>query len=61
VRLQDEYPREKLEIQVLDDSTDETVRGCAGRGRAPRRHGHNISYHHRTNREGFKAGALDAG
>ena len=56
-----EYPREKLEIQVLDDSTDETVEvasAVVGRYAAL---GHNISYHHRTNREGFKAGALDAG
>ena len=56
-----EYPRERLEIQVLDDSTDETVdvaRAVVERYAAM---GHNVSYHHRTNREGFKAGALDAG
>jgi cellulose synthase/poly-beta-1,6-N-acetylglucosamine synthase-like glycosyltransferase len=56
-----EYPREKLEIQVLDDSTDETAEVA----RAVVQHyaalGHNITYHHRTNREGFKAGALQAG
>ena len=56
-----EYPRDKLEIQVLDDSTDETVevaRNVVGRYAAL---GYNINYHHRPNREGFKAGALDAG
>jgi cellulose synthase/poly-beta-1,6-N-acetylglucosamine synthase-like glycosyltransferase len=56
-----DYPADKLEIQVLDDSTDETVdvaRGVVDRYAAM---GHNITYHHRTNREGFKAGALDAG
>jgi cellulose synthase/poly-beta-1,6-N-acetylglucosamine synthase-like glycosyltransferase len=58
-RLQ--YPLEKLEIQVLDDSTDETqavarhfVESHASRG-VP------ITYHHRSNRQGFKAGALRAG
>jgi hypothetical protein len=56
-----EYPREKLEIQVLDDSTDETQAG--GRGIVERYAalGHPIVYIHRTNRHGFKAGALDAG
>jgi cellulose synthase/poly-beta-1,6-N-acetylglucosamine synthase-like glycosyltransferase len=56
-----EYPREKLEIQVLDDSTDETEQVAAaivGRYKAL---GHPIEYIHRTNRYGFKAGALDAG
>jgi cellulose synthase/poly-beta-1,6-N-acetylglucosamine synthase-like glycosyltransferase len=56
-----EYPREKLEIQVLDDSTDETqevARGIVERYAAL---GHPIEYIHRTNRHGFKAGALDAG
>jgi cellulose synthase/poly-beta-1,6-N-acetylglucosamine synthase-like glycosyltransferase len=55
------YPREKLEIQVLDDSTDETqevARGIVDRYAAL---GAPIVYIHRTNRLGFKAGALDAG
>jgi len=56
-----EYPREKLEIQVLDDSTDETVEVARAVVERHAALGHNISYHHRTNREGFKAGALDAG
>jgi cellulose synthase/poly-beta-1,6-N-acetylglucosamine synthase-like glycosyltransferase len=56
-----DYPRELLEIQVLDDSTDETqaiARACVDRLRAE---GLDISYLHRTNREGFKAGALANG
>jgi cellulose synthase/poly-beta-1,6-N-acetylglucosamine synthase-like glycosyltransferase len=56
-----EYPREKLEIQVLDDSTDETVDVASAAVERYAAMGYNISYHHRTNREGFKAGALDAG
>jgi cellulose synthase/poly-beta-1,6-N-acetylglucosamine synthase-like glycosyltransferase len=56
-----DYPRELLEIQVLDDSTDET-RGIAEA--AVRRHaaqGFDIKYYHRTDRTGYKAGALEAG
>jgi cellulose synthase/poly-beta-1,6-N-acetylglucosamine synthase-like glycosyltransferase len=56
-----DYPRKLLEIQVLDDSTDET-RAIAEL--AVRRHaaqGHAITYHHRGDRTGYKAGALDAG
>ncbi|HWS97161.1 MAG TPA: glycosyltransferase, partial [Candidatus Methylomirabilis sp.] len=56
-----EYPPDKLEIQVLDDSTDETVDVARGVVERYAAQGHNITYHHRTNREGFKAGALDAG
>jgi cellulose synthase/poly-beta-1,6-N-acetylglucosamine synthase-like glycosyltransferase len=61
-----DYPRDRFEIQVLDDSTDETTTvaeqivrryadGFAGMDPQP------ITYIHRTNRYGFKAGALDAG
>jgi cellulose synthase/poly-beta-1,6-N-acetylglucosamine synthase-like glycosyltransferase len=56
-----EYPREKLEIQVLDDSTDESqdvARQITERYAAM---GQPIKYIHRTNRLGFKAGALDEG
>jgi cellulose synthase/poly-beta-1,6-N-acetylglucosamine synthase-like glycosyltransferase len=56
-----EYPREKLEIQVLDDSTDETQQVAAGIVARYAALGHPIEYIHRTNRYGFKAGALDAG
>ncbi len=61
-----DYPRDRFEIQVLDDSTDETTvvareiveryaRGFAGMEPQP------IVYLHRRNREGYKAGALDKG
>src|ERR1700704_53550 len=56
-----EYPRELLEIQVLDDSTDET-RGIADA--AVRRwsaQGVDIKYIHRRDRTGYKAGALEQG
>jgi len=56
-----EYPREKLEIQVLDDSTDETQEVAAGIVARYAALGHPIVYLHRTNRYGFKAGALDEG
>jgi cellulose synthase/poly-beta-1,6-N-acetylglucosamine synthase-like glycosyltransferase len=56
-----DYPQDKLEIQVLDDSTDETrdIAELAVRRQAAR--GFDIKYLHRTDRTGFKAGALDAG
>jgi cellulose synthase/poly-beta-1,6-N-acetylglucosamine synthase-like glycosyltransferase len=61
-----DYPRDRFEIQLLDDSTDETVavagaiveryaQGTAGLAPQP------IYYLHRTNRHGYKAGALDEG
>jgi cellulose synthase/poly-beta-1,6-N-acetylglucosamine synthase-like glycosyltransferase len=56
-----DYPRELLEIQVLDDSTDETrsiVKAHVGR---IRKTGVDMQYIHRTDRVGYKAGALDAG
>jgi len=56
-----DYPRELLDIQVLDDSTDETqqvARACVERHAAE---GLPIVYIHRTNRQGFKAGALENG
>ena len=56
-----EYPRDKVEIQVLDDSTDETQQVAASIVERYVALGHNIVYIHRTNRHGFKAGALDAG
>jgi cellulose synthase/poly-beta-1,6-N-acetylglucosamine synthase-like glycosyltransferase len=55
------YPQDRLEIQVLDDSTDETT---AIAGRAVERYrslGFDIHHLHRTDRTGYKAGALDAG
>ena len=56
-----DYPREKLEIQVLDDSTDETQQVAADIVARYASLGNPIVYIHRTNRYGYKAGALDAG
>ena len=54
-----EYPREKLQIQVLDDSTDETAEFSQQLCDELAAQGHDIEFRHRTNRHGFKAGALD--
>jgi cellulose synthase/poly-beta-1,6-N-acetylglucosamine synthase-like glycosyltransferase len=56
-----DYPRELLEIQVLDDSTDDTRRIVASAVNAAREHGLNIVLIQRTGREGYKAGALANG
>jgi len=56
-----EYPPEKLEIQVLDDSTDETQQVASALVERYAALGHPIVYVHRSNRHGYKAGALDAG
>jgi len=56
-----EYPRELLDIQLLDDSTDETVRVAAGVVKRYRALGHDIVHVHRTDRTGYKAGALEHG
>ncbi len=56
-----DYPRDRLEVQVLDDSTDETravARAVVERYQAL---GFPITYHHRSHRHGYKAGALAAG
>ncbi len=55
-----DYPRERLEIQVLDDSTDETVDVARRAVERCVALGHNVTYLHRTDRTGFKAGALEA-
>ena len=56
-----DYPREKLEIQVLDDSTDETVELASKKVAFYAALGHDIHYLHRDNQTGYKAGALAAG
>lgn len=56
-----EYPKELLQIQVLDDSTDDTHPFAEALVERYRALGHPIEYHHRTNRLGFKAGALQEG
>ena len=55
------YPIEKLEIQVLDDSTDESVETTAQHIKKLQQTGLNIQHIRRENRTGFKAGALKEG
>ena len=55
-----DYPKDRVQIQVLDDSTDETVSEASRVVAEMQAQGFDIQYRHRTNREGFKAGALDA-
>lgn len=56
-----DYPRDRLEIQVLDDSTDETRQTARETVEELKSLGYPIEYYHRENREGFKAGALREG
>ena len=56
-----DYPRHLLEIQVLDDSTDETVRIARAAVEKHKQRGFDIQYIHRADRTGFKAGALENG
>jgi len=56
-----EYPKELLQIQVLDDSTDDSHPFAEALVAKYQALGFPIEYHHRTNRQGFKAGALQAG
>jgi cellulose synthase/poly-beta-1,6-N-acetylglucosamine synthase-like glycosyltransferase len=56
-----DYPRELLEIQVLDDSTDETCNVAEQAVRRQVAKGIDITYLHRADRTGYKAGALEAG
>jgi cellulose synthase/poly-beta-1,6-N-acetylglucosamine synthase-like glycosyltransferase len=56
-----DYPRDRLEIQVLDDSTDETVGIAAESVAFWRARGFDIHHLHRTDRTGYKAGALAEG
>jgi cellulose synthase/poly-beta-1,6-N-acetylglucosamine synthase-like glycosyltransferase len=55
------YPKDLLEIQVLDDSTDETTDMVEAAVARYREQGFDIQHLHRTDRAGFKAGALDGG
>lgn len=57
-----DYPADKLHIQILDDSTDETTARIRERLVALCAQGHdNLTHLHRENREGYKAGALAYG
>ncbi|HUJ21971.1 MAG TPA: glycosyltransferase [Bryobacteraceae bacterium] len=56
-----EYPKDLLQIQVLDDSTDETHPYAQALCERYHALGFPIEYHHRTDRRGFKAGAMAEG
>src|SRR6267378_2739876 len=56
-----DYPRESLQIQVLDDSTDETREITASCAKELQERGFNVQRIHRVDRTGFKAGALAIG
>ena len=56
-----DYPKDKLEIQVLDDSTDETVETTLKHVQKLQATGLDIKHITRTDRKGFKAGALKEG
>jgi cellulose synthase/poly-beta-1,6-N-acetylglucosamine synthase-like glycosyltransferase len=56
-----DYPRELLQIQVLDDSTDETRELTASCVESLQNRGFNVELIHRVDRTGFKAGALETG
>lgn len=56
-----DYPRHKLQIQVLDDSTDDTTNTVANIVEKYRNQGADIELIHRSDRSGFKAGALAKG
>lgn len=55
------YPVDRMDIQILDDSTDDTSELCRKKVAEYQQQGINISYHHRKHREGYKAGALRDG
>lgn len=56
-----DYPQDKLHIQILDDSTDETVKISEAGAARLRDRGFDAECIHRTDRTGFKAGALENG
>ncbi len=56
-----DYPPDRINIQVLDDSTDDTAALAEARVAHYKALGRRIEYYHRTDRAGYKAGALVAG
>ncbi len=54
-----DYPKDKLQVQILDDSTDDTYEICEKWAGHYREQGFDITCIHRTDRTGFKAGALE--
>lgn len=59
--MQMDYPRDRFEVHVLDDSTDETIRISKRKVEEYRAKGFQIAFYHREDRKGFKAGALKEG
>jgi cellulose synthase/poly-beta-1,6-N-acetylglucosamine synthase-like glycosyltransferase len=59
--VQLDYPKDRMEIHILDDSTDETTQIARDMAERHRRDGFDIRVLHRTDRTGFKAGALAEG
>lgn len=55
------YPADKLQIQVLDDSTDETQEICRRKVKTLKQRSLDIHYIYRQDRQGYKAGALEQG
>lgn len=53
-----DWPKDKLEVQLLDDSTDDTVEVSARKVAEMVRRGFDVKHIHRTDRSGYKAGAL---
>lgn len=56
-----DWPRDRLQIQILDDSTDDTTAIARTRVEYHRRRGIDITWIHRASRDGYKAGALAHG
>lgn len=56
-----DYPKDKMQIQLLDDSTDSTVEICHAGIERLKAQGFDAEHIHRTDRTGFKAGALENG
>jgi cellulose synthase/poly-beta-1,6-N-acetylglucosamine synthase-like glycosyltransferase len=56
--LRIDYPKDKLEIQILDDSTDDTKEIIENHIKPYIEQGFIVNHVHRTNRQGYKAGAL---
>ena len=56
-----DYPQDKMQIQLLDDSTDETVDICRAGIERLKTRGFDAEHIHRVDRTGFKAGALENG
>ena len=56
-----DYPQDKLQIQVLDDSTDETTEICKVEVAKLIERGFDAEHVHRVDRTGYKAGALENG